>query len=128
MYAILKHTHMTFILIAVVMFIANFYWLKTGHPNAQKLVFKKILLHTHLTVLLLGAGLAWFLQINPLAENGYWLLGLIIAFIFYLLMVKSALSADKPTKLQLISFIGAFGWLSYIVKLAYSKQAILLVG
>lgn len=128
MYGFLKHTHMTFILIAVVLFIVNFYWLKTGHKNAQKPVFKKILLHTHLTIFLLGAGLIALLQINPFAESGYWVLEKVIAFIFYLIMVKSALTENKPTKMQVISFIGALGWLAYIVKLALSKQAILLVG
>lgn len=119
---------MTLILIAVVLFIVNFYWLKTDHKNAQKPVFKKILLHTHLTIFLLGAGLVWLLQINPFAETGYWLLEKLVAFVFYLIMVKSALSDNKPPKMQLISFIGALGWLAYIVKLALSKQAILLVG
>jgi uncharacterized membrane protein SirB2 len=128
MYGILKHTHMTLILVAVLLFIVNFYWLKTGHKNAQKPVFKKILTHIHLTILLLGAGLIWLLQINPFAETGYWLLEKVIAFVFYLIMVKSALTENKPSKMQLISFIGALGWLAYIVKLAISKQAILLVG
>ncbi|WP_413702116.1 SirB2 family protein [Psychromonas sp. KJ10-10] len=128
MYGFLKHTHMTLILIAVVLFIVNFYWLKTGHKNAQKPVFKKILLHTHLTIFLLGAGLIGLLQINPFAESGYWVLEKVVAFVFYLIMVKSALTENKPTKMQLISFLGALGWLAYIVKLALSKQAILLVG
>lgn len=128
MYSALKHTHLTLILIAVILFIVNFYWLKTGHQNAQKAVFKKVLLHTHLTILLLGACLLWFLQINPLAEHGYWVLEKIIAFGAYIAMVKSALNENKSTKIQMISFLGAFGWLAYIGKLAISKQAILLVG
>ena len=43
-------------------------------------------------------------------------------------MVKNALTENKPTKLQYISFLGALGWVGYIGKLAVSKQAILLVG
>ncbi|PKF60357.1 hypothetical protein CW745_15550 [Psychromonas sp. psych-6C06] len=128
MYGFLKHAHLTFILIAVVLFILNFYWLKTGHKNAQKAVFQKILLHTHLTIILLGALLLWFLHINPFNEHGYWALEKIIAFGAYIAMVKSALSPNKATKLQVISFLGAFGWLAYIGKLAMTKQAILLVG
>ena len=128
MYGFLKHTHLTLILIALVLFVLNFYWLKTGHKNAQKPVFKKILLHTHLTILLFGALLIWFLQINPFAEHGYWVLEKAIAFGAYLLMVKSALTANKATKLQVISFLGALGWLAYIAKIAMTKQAILLIG
>lgn len=128
MYGFLKHTHMTLILIALVLFVVNFYWLKTGHKNAQKPVFKKILLHTHLTILALGCGLVWFLQINPFESHGYWVLEKALAFGAYILMVKSALTENKATKLQVISFIGALGWIAYIAKIAISKQAIILVG
>lgn len=128
MYSVLKHTHLTFILIAVVMFIVNFYWLKSGHTNAQKPIFQKILLHTHLTILLLGGLLLWMLQLNPFAEYGYWALEKILAFGAYIAMVKSALNAQKSTPMQILSFVGAFGWLAYIGKLAVTKQAILLVG
>ena len=128
MYSILKYTHLTLILIAVVLFVINFYWLKTGHENAQKPIFKKMLLHTHLTILLLGVGLLGLLQLNPFTENGYWALEKIVAFAAYILMVKNALNEEKSTKLQVISFIGAFGWLVYLASLAMTKQAILLVG
>ncbi|MCP4326517.1 MAG: SirB2 family protein [Psychromonas sp.] len=128
MYGFLEYTHLILILIAVVLFVLNFYWLKTGHKNAQEPLFQKILLYTHLTILLLGALLIWFLQINPFAEHGYWVLEKTIAFVAYILMVKSALTEKKATKLQVISFLGAFGWLAYIGKLAITKQAILLVG
>ncbi|PKG37423.1 SirB2 family protein [Psychromonas sp. Urea-02u-13] len=128
MYGFLKHTHLTLILIAVIFFIVNFYWLKTNHKNAQNPLFKKILLHTHLTIFVLGAGLIWLLQINPFETSGYWVLEKAIAFAVYIVMVKNALSENKPTKLQYISFLGALGWIVYIGKLAISKQAILLVG
>lgn len=128
MYSILKHTHLTLILIAVILFVVNFYWLKTGHKNAQKVIYQKALLHTHLAVVLLGASLLWLLQINPFAEHSYWALEKIIAFGAYIAMVKSALNENKGTKMQVLSFLGAFGWLTYIGKLALTKQAILLVG
>lgn len=128
MYSILKHTHLTLILIAVILFVVNFYWLKSGHKNAQKAIFKKILLHTHLAVVLLGAALLLLLQLNPFAEHGYWALEKILAFGAYIAMVKSALNENKTTTMQVVSFLGAFGWLAYIGQLAITKQAILLVG
>jgi len=128
MYEILKHTHFSLVGIALLLLVLNFYWLQTGHKNAQNPMFKKMLLHTHLSIMLLGALLLWFLQINPFAEYGYWVLEKIIAFVAYLAMVKSALTESKSTKIQFLSFIGALGWLTYIAKLAVSKQAILLVG
>ncbi|AGH81441.1 hypothetical protein PCNPT3_07515 [Psychromonas sp. CNPT3] len=128
MYAFLKHTHLTLILIAVIFFIVNFIWLQRGHKNAQKAIFKKILLHTHLTVLAFGLILAWLLQIDPFVSSGYWLLEKLIAFVAYLFMVNRALNAQKSRPIQWLSFVGAFGWLAYIVYLVTMKQAILLVG
>lgn len=128
MYHFLKHTHLTFILLAVALFIVSFYWLKTGHKNAQKVIFKKILLHTHLTILLLGLALIWIMQLNPFAAHGFWLLEKIAAFIAYIVMVSVALDASKRNGVQLLAFLGAFGWLAFIAKLAVSKQAILLIG
>lgn len=117
-----------FILLAVLLFIVSFYWLKTGHKNAQKVIFKKVLLHTHLTILLLGLSLVWLLQLNPFAAHGFWLLEKIGAFIAYIVMVSVALDESKRKGIQLLAFIGAFGWLAYIGKLAVSKHAILLIG
>ena len=128
MYSFLKHTHLTFILLAVLLFIMRFYWLKTGHKNAQKVIFKKIMLHTHITILVLGLLLIAVLQINPFADHGFWLLEKIGAFIAYILMVSVALDESKKSGMQFLAFLGAFGWLTYIAHLAISKQALLLVG
>jgi len=128
MYSILKHTHLTLILIAVILFVVNFYWLKTGHKNAQKPIFQKMMMHTHVAIFLLGASLLLFLQLNPFAEYGYWALEKMLGLVAYIVMVKNALNENKTTTMQFVSFIGAFGWLAYIGQLAISKQAILLVG
>ena len=128
MVSFLKHTHFTFILAALLLFILSFYWQKTGHKNAQKVIFKKILLHTHLAILLLGLMLMWFLQINPFAAYGFWLLEKIGAFVAYLVMVFVALDERKHNAMQFLAFIGAFAWIAYIANLAISKQAILLIG
>lgn len=128
MYSILKHSHLTFVLLAVVLFVVLFYWMKTDHINAQKSIFKKILKHIHFTILLLGALLMWLMQINPFSEPGFWLLEKIGAFGAYIMMVSVALNSNKSKGMQTLAFLGAFGWLAYIAKLALSKQAILLIG
>ena len=125
---LLKYTHLIFALAAVVLFIFSFYRQQSGHKNAQKEIFKRLLLHTHLTILLLGLLLMWAEQINPFVPNGLWLIEKLGAFIAYLVMVSAALDENKRRGMQVLAFIGAFGWLAYIAKLAISKQAILLVG
>ena len=119
---------MTFILLAIIIFILRFYWLKSGHANAQKPVYKKIHLHTNLTIIILGLALMGLLHFNPFVESGYWLLEKLIAFIAYFAMVQVALNEKTKKHIQWLAFIGAFGWLAYIAKLAFTKQAILLLG
>ncbi len=128
MVGFLKYAHLAFFLAAIALFVAAFYWQQSGHKNAQRKVFKKILLHTHLTILLLGLLLVWAAQINPFAEKGLWVIEKLGAFVAYMLMVFAALDENRRKGLRFLTFMGAFGWLAYIVTLAISKQAILLVG
>jgi len=119
---------MTFILLAIIVFVLRFYWLKSGHQNAQKPLFKKIHLHTHLAIMLLGVVLMLMVPWNPFALGGYWLSEKLIAFVAYFIMVQVSLNEQTKSHIQWLAFIGAFGWLAYIAKLAFTKQAILLVG
>lgn len=128
MYSFLKHTHLTLILIAIVLFILCFYWIVTDHKNAQKVIFKKILLHTHLTIALLGLGLMGVLQINPFESQNYWLIEKIGAFIGYLILVSVALNEKTRKGMRFFAFVGAFGWIVYIGQLVFSKQAMILLG
>lgn len=128
MYSILKHTHLTFILLAVIMFILRFYWLKSGHKNAQKAVYKKIHIHSNVVIVVLGVSLMGLLHFNPFVAGGYWLLEKLIAFIAYFVMIQVSLKEETKSHIQWLTFIGAFGWLAFIAKLAITKQAIFLVG
>ncbi|HEY7865147.1 MAG TPA: SirB2 family protein [Psychromonas sp.] len=128
MYSFLKHTHLTLILIAIVLFILCFYWRVTEHKNAQKVIFKKILLHTHLTIVFIGLALMGVLQINPFDSENYWLLEKIGAFIGYLILVNVALNDKTRKGMRFLAFVGAFGWIFYIGQLVFSKQAMLLLG
>ena len=128
MYSILKNTHLTLILIAVVLFILSFYWMKSGHKNAQKPIFKKILLHTHLTIIVLGIALMGVLQINPFESSNFWLLEKIVAVVGYLILVSVALNQKTRKGMQFLAFAGALGWVFYIGQLAFTKQALILAG
>ena len=128
MYGFLKHTHLTLILIAIVLFVLCFYWIVTGHKNAQKVIFKKMLLHTHLTIALIGLGLMGVLQINPFESQNYWLIEKIGAFIGYLILVNVALNEKTRKGMRFFAFFGACGWIVYIGQLVFNKQAMILLG
>ncbi|WP_094752098.1 SirB2 family protein [Psychromonas sp. CD1] len=128
MYAFLKHAHLTLILIALILFMLNFFWLQWGHKNAQKVIFKKILLCFNLAILVFGMALLWLLNIDPFVHSGFWMLEKMMAFVVYLFIVHVALDAQKSRYMQWLSFVGALAWLGYIMQLVTMKQAILLVG
>lgn len=128
MYSFLKYTHLTFIALAVLLFIICFYWQKTEHINGDKVIFKKMLHHSYAAIFLVGLLLIGFLQINPFVNGELWLIEKTAAFAAYIVMVTVALDKSKRKGMQNLAFIGAFGWLAYIGKLAFTKQAILLVG
>ena len=124
----MKHIHMMMVAIAVILFISQFTMMKLSiKPDLQKLL-KRGLTFSHIAILLLGFILLWHLSLNPLTEQGYWVLEKIIAFGIYIAMVNVSLKPKTAANLQWLTFLGALGWLAYIGKLAISHQAILLVG
>lgn len=128
MYSFLKHTHLTLILITVILFVARFYWMKTGHKNDQKVIFKKMALHINLTIFVLGIALLGYLHINPFTSANYWALEKMIGLVAFMVMTHTALNKEKIKSIQYLGFVGSFGWLVYLWQLAMTKQAILLVG
>ena len=125
MIIILKYLHLAFIALAVLLFIFAFVQ-QLIREKALPVKAKKILLHTHLTIFLIGAVLVWAKQINPLIEENYWFLEKVLGFVAYSIMVFVALNKEKQKGLQVLAFLGAFGWLTFIMMLIHSHQAILL--
>ena len=123
-----KHTHLLMVSIAVFLFIFSFVRLKMNLNAGITPLLSKLLTVSHIAILLLGVTLVIKMQFNLLQIESYWLLEKIIAFGVYVAMVKMALKASVDSKIQWLTFFGAFGWLVYIGKLAISHQAILLVG
>lgn len=80
MYAGIKHSHMLFITISIVLFQLRFLLKKLNKPIAKPL---KIIPHINDTLLLVtGVSLAYQASINPMENN--WLMAKIIALILYI--------------------------------------------
>ncbi|HIP76534.1 MAG TPA: hypothetical protein EYH12_05320 [Psychromonas hadalis] len=124
----MKHIHMTLVALAVILFVVQFVLMKLDkNPDLRRLL-KRGLTFSHIAILLIGFILLWELSLNPLSETGYWVLEKIIAFGAYIAMVNIALKPTTAANLQILTFLGAFGWLAYIGKLAVSHHAILLAS
>ncbi len=114
--------------IAIFLFVLCFIRLKMSLHGGITPLLQKLLTIANIVMVLLGFTLMGLLQINPFERQNYWLLEKIVAVGFYIGMIKVALNIKTTKKLQYLTFLGAFGWLAYIGKLAVSHQAILLVG
>lgn len=114
--------------LAVILFVVSFIRLKMNLNNGITLLMTKLLAVSHIAILVLGLSLLVIMKINPFQSEYYWVLEKIIAFGAYIAIVKVALNPKTEIKLQWLTFLGAFGWLAYIGKLAISHQAILLVA
>lgn len=80
MYAGLKHSHMLFITISIILFQLRFFLIKLDKPIPK---FLKITPHINDTLLLVtGAYLAYIASINPMEH--WWLMAKIIALFIYI--------------------------------------------
>lgn len=90
MYAGLKHSHMLFITISIILFQYRFYLKRANKPLAKVL---KIIPHINDTLLLItGISMAYILQIKPWehAWLGYKIIALILYIIFGFMALKSS--------------------------------------
>jgi uncharacterized membrane protein SirB2 len=99
MYAGLKHSHMLFITISIVLFQLRFFLKSFNKPIVKPL---KIIPHINDTLLLItGITMAYQASINPMEHS--WLIAKIIALVFYIGFGTVALkSAGMKSKLSYV--------------------------
>lgn len=122
---IIKHLHMTFAVISVLLFSIRFLltWIKSSHLEKKWL---KITPHIIDSLLLaFGIALAVQLSLNPLEH--FWLLEKILAIFAYIFTGLYTLKLAKTRLMQTIGYLGAIGWIMLIVKIATSKAPVFLL-
>lgn len=120
-YALLKHIHLTTIVITLALFLLRGAWRLTDSPMLQK-KWVKIVPHTNDAILLAAAiGMLVVAQLNPL-EHG-WLMAKIIALLAYIVLGTIALKRGKTPLQRNLAFIGALAVFGYMLAVAVSKQA-----
>ena len=119
MYAGLKHSHMLFITISIVLFQLRFILKSFNKPIAKPL---KIIPHINDTLLLItGIALAYQGNINPMEHN--WLLAKIIALFLYIGFGTLALKSDGIKSKS--SYVIATLLFTFMVLTALKKQPFL---
>ena len=128
MYSLLKHAHLSAILIAVIILLIRFWGVQTANKTANKAIFVIIETMAHVALLLLGIALTLFLKINPFQSENFWILEKGIALIAFVVMTRLAVNIDKKKGVQYLYLLGSFGWLVYAGQIAISHKSILLIG
>jgi len=120
MYAGLKHSHMLFIAISIILFQFR-YFLKFRHRAMTK--FLKVVPHINDTLLLItGISLAYVAGINPMQHS--WLMAKIIALIVYIAFGTLAMKSTG-NKSVLFYLLATFTFV-FIVMTALHKSVFLL--
>ncbi|NTS75993.1 SirB2 family protein [Catenovulum sp. SM1970] len=122
-YIAIKHTHLTLVLISVILFSLRFFWLMRQSPTLQA-KWVKILPHAIDTLLLLSAvGLMMTIQQYPFQVP--WLTEKLIAVILYIVCGVATFKWAKNNKARIVAFILSWSWVVVAAKIAVTKQALI---
>lgn len=125
MYSILKHIHLTAIVISLTLFTLRFIWTLRGSDLMQK-KWVKIVPHVNDTILLASAlALCFVIGSYPFSDS--WLTQKVVGVVCYILLGLWALKWAKTNGARWIGFIGAIGFVVLTAKIAVFKQPLLIL-
>ncbi|NLJ93406.1 MAG: SirB2 family protein [Aeromonadales bacterium] len=120
-YMALKHAHMMFALISIVLFMLRA-WIAVPSPARIKSKVLKVLPHIIDTLLLiLGVWLAVMMKYNPMG-NSPWLAAKIIGLVLYIIVGTIAIKRGKTARQRLIATLAAIVIFAYIYGAAVTKS------
>ena len=123
MYELVKYTHLTTIVLSVVLFLLRFV-LNTMQSVTLQKKWLKVVPHIVDTLLLVSAAtLCVMLKQYPFVDA--WVTEKLIALVMYVFMVTLALKLGHTGFMRGIGLIGALSWIAYAGMVAVSKQPIL---
>lgn len=120
-YMALKHAHMMFALISIVLFMLRA-WIAVPSPARIKSKVLKVLPHIIDTLLLiLGVWLAVMMKYNPMG-NSPWLAAKIIGLVLYIIVGTIAIKRGKTARQRLTATLAAIVIFAYIYGAAVTKS------
>lgn len=122
MYMALKHSHMLFATLSILLLVVRFGLSFTSSTLLQS-KFLKIVPHVIDTLLLLSA--IWLMiTVSQYPFSTPWLMEKVLGVAAYIACGFMALKG-RTTVLRVLAFLGAIGWLGLIVRLAITKTPVL---
>lgn len=121
-YLLLKHLHITTVVVTISLFLLRGIWMLADSPNLQRR-WVKVAPHINDTLLLASAiGMLIVARLNPLVQT--WLLAKIIGLLLYIGLGTLALKRGRTKTQRTLYFIAALAVLAYIVAVAVTKQVV----
>jgi uncharacterized membrane protein SirB2 len=118
-YLLLKHIHITFVVLTFISFSLRGYWMIRESPLLHRKL-TRVLPHLVDTILLVSAIAMVFIAGFSLLSQS-WLSAKILALLVYILLGAIALKRGPTKPIRIISFIGALLVFGYIVFVAMTK-------
>lgn len=122
MYTIIKHAHLTIILLTFIFFIISFV---LTMKNSEKANNKLLKIGPHILYTLFVLTFIYMVAVNPLNlypfVNG-WASSKLGGFVLYVLSITLALKWAKTTLWRFVGLVSAIFWLVMSAKLAYADH------
>jgi uncharacterized membrane protein SirB2 len=122
MYTIVKHAHLSIILLTFVFFIINFALTMKGSDKVNNKLLK---IGPHILYTFFIVTFIYLVSVNPLNlypfVNG-WASSKLAGFIFYILSITLALKWAKSTLWRIVGFLSAIFWLVMSARLAFADH------
>ena len=122
MYMIVKHTHLTIIVLTFVFFIINFI---LTMKNSEMLNNKLLKIGPHVLYTLFVITFVYLVTVNPLNlypfVNG-WASSKLGGFVLYVLSITFALKWAKSTLWRIVGLVSAVFWLAMSARLAFAHH------
>lgn len=121
-YIALKHLHVTFVVISVLLFVLRFFWRSIDAKVAQQ-KWVKVVPHIIDTFLLLTI-IGLLLHLGQWPWETSWLGNKLLGLFGYIAFGLVAMKAQSAA-LRFGGFIVALGWIGFLFHVAFSKQALI---
>ncbi len=120
MYGILKHLHLTTVILSFCLFIMRGIWMMAESPHLQAR-WVRIVPHVIDAILLASAiGLTLTLHQYPFAQG--WLTAKVLGLIAYIILGSIALKRGSTLAIRVAAFIGSLAVFGYIVSVALTHS------
>jgi uncharacterized membrane protein SirB2 len=125
-YSLLRHLHLTTIVLTLALFVLRGFWMATSSPRLQAR-WVRVVPHVNDSLLLAsGIGLAMRIEQYPLVHG--WLTAKLLALLVYIALGTVALKRGRTRGQRIVAWFAALLVFVYIVSVARTRNPLPFIG